>query len=292
MRFIRSVSEMQKISSALRRQGKTIGFVPTMGALHEGHLSLIKQARKDNQITVVSIFVNPIQFGPNEDFKRYPRPIKKDISFCKKEKVDFIFYPQVGKMYPEGFKTMVEVGEMGNVLCGLTRPGHFRGVATVVFKLFNIVQPDIAYFGQKDAQQTVIIKRMVVDLNLGVKIKVMPIMREKSGLALSSRNSYLSAQERSDALVLSGSLDLARNLIRKGQRSCRKIIGQMKSLINANPSVRIDYVDIVDLDTLKPLEKIRGKCLIALAARIGKTRLIDNIIVQRRKVGDSPYFFV
>ncbi len=276
MRIIRSIYEMQKISSALKRQGKTIGFVPTMGALHEGHLSLIKQARKDNGITVVSIFVNPIQFGPNEDFKCYPRPIKKDISFCKKEKVDFIFYPQARKMYPEGFKTTVEVGDLGNVLCGVSRPGHFRGVATVVSKLFNIVQPNIAYFGQKDAQQAVIIQRMAVDLNLALRIKVMPTVREKGGLALSSRNSYLSARDKQDALVLSRSLDLARDLVRKGQRGCRRIISQMKSLINSNPRARIDYLAIVDPDTLKPLDKIRDKCLVALAVRIGKTRLIDN----------------
>ncbi len=277
MRFIRSVNEMQKISSVFRSQSKTIGFVPTMGALHEGHLSLIRQARKDNQITVVSIFVNSLQFGLHEDLKCYPRPIKKDLSFCKKEKVDFVFYPQSEKMYPEGFKTTVDVGEMGNVLCGVSRPGHFRGVATVVSKLFNIVQPDIAYFGQKDTQQAVIIQRMVVDLNLALRIKVMPTVREKGGLALSSRNSYLSAQERSDALVLSRSLYLARDLIRKGQRGCRKIISQMKSLISSNTRARIDYVDIVDLDTLKPLDKIQDKCLIALAVRIGKVRLIDNV---------------
>ncbi len=287
MRIIRSVSEMQKISSVLKRQGKTIGFVPTMGALHQGHFSLIRQARKDNLVVVVSIFVNPIQFGPREDFQRYPRPIKQDILSCKKEKVDFVFSPEPHQMYPAGFKTMVEVSGLGDILCGAIRPGHFLGVTTVVAKLFNIILPDISYFGQKDAQQTVIIQRMVADLNLPLRIKVMPIVRENGGLALSSRNQYLSVREKTEALVLSSSLKLARDLIRKGQYDCQEIIRSMRSLIISQKRARIDYVAIVDLQELKPLDKIRGKGLVVLAVRFGRTRLLDNIIVKQGKKWDG-----
>ena len=283
MRIIQSVAEMQKISSVLKRRGKTIGFVPTMGALHEGHLSLIRQARKENKVVVVSIFVNPIQFGPQEDFKDYPRPFKQDILFCKKEKVDFLFYPQALQMYPQGFKTMVEVNDLGNTLCGAFRPGHFRGVTTVVAKLFNIVGPDIAYFGQKDAQQAVIIQRMASDLNFGLKIKIMPTIREKGGLALSSRNKYLNPREKEGSLVLFRSLKLAGDLISGGERDCRKIILRMKALINSQGNARVDYVDIVDPENLKPLEKIQGKCLVALAVRFGKTRLIDNVVIRKTR---------
>ena len=277
MRIIRSISEMQKISIALKRAGQNIGFVATMGALHEGHLSLIRQSRKDNKISVVSIFVNPIQFAPREDFKRYPRPVNQDISFCKNEKVDFIFMPSDGEMFPAGFRTFVEVAKLSEVLCGACRPGHFRGVATVVSKLFNIVQPDIAYFGQKDFQQVVVIKRLAADLNLAVKIKAMPTVREKDGLALSSRNSYLSPEERSDSLVLYSSLSLARDLIKKGERSSTKIIRKIKKEISSRKNARLEYAAIVDKDDLKPQDRARDNCLVVLAARFGKTRLIDNL---------------
>ncbi len=291
MRIIQSIAQMQKLSVALKRRGKTIGFVPTMGALHEGHLSLIQQARKENKVVVVSIFVNPIQFGPQEDFKNYPRPFKQDVLLCKKEKVDFLFLPQARQMYPQGFKTMVEVADLGNTLCGAFRPGHFRGVTTVVAKLFNITGPDTAYFGQKDAQQAVIIQRMASDLNFALKIKVMPTVREKGGLALSSRNKYLNSREKEGSLILFRSLNLARDLIGRGERECREIIRRMKALINSQGNARIDYVDIVDPENLKPLEKIQKKCLIALAVRFGSTRLIDNIVIsRRRKTGDGSYF--
>ncbi len=280
MRIIRSISEMQKISGALRRQGKTIGFVPTMGALHEGHLSLIRRSRKDNLITMVSIFVNPLQFGPQEDFKSYPRPIKRDIQICQKEKVNFIFYPRAREMYPDGFLTTVEVAQLGNTLCGAFRPGHFRGVTTIVLKLFNIVGPDIVYFGQKDAQQAIIIGRLAKDLNLDLKIKLMATVREKDGLALSSRNIYLSPEQRLDSRVLSQSLGLARDLVKKGERDPRKIISRIKSRIDSRKCARFEYAAIVDIDHLKPVARIRDKCLVALAARFGSTRLIDNVVIN------------
>ena len=280
MKIITNAKETNKACQHVRRKGSSIGFVPTMGALHEGHLSLIRRARAENDFVVVGIFVNPAQFGPKEDLKLYPRPIKNDIALCKKAGVDVIFYPKVSQMYPKGYRTYVEVEELGGLLCGKFRPGHFKGVATVVTKLFNIVQPDMAYFGQKDAQQSVIIKKMALDLNMPIKIRVMPIVREKDGLAMSSRNIYLNAKERKDALVLFNSLKLAKVFIRNGQRNAAKVITRMKELIGKKKSAKIDYVEIVDLKTLKPVGKITGGCLILLAVWIGKTRLIDNIIIR------------
>jgi len=280
MRIVRSPKIMTEVLKKLKLKDRTIGFVPTMGALHEGHLSLIRKARRENDIVVVSIFVNPTQFGPKEDFKRYPRPIRKDIVSCRKEKVDFIFYPKVKDLYAQGFKTFVTVEQFSNILCGKSRAGHFRGVATVVTKLFNIVNPDIAYFGQKDAQQAIIIKRLVCDLNIPVKIKVMPIIREKDGLALSSRNIYLNQQERKDALVLSRSLNLAKDLLKEGERDAARIINSMRKLIKQRKPAKIDYISIVDPKDLKPVKRILNGCLIALAVWMGKTRLIDNIIIK------------
>lgn len=279
MKVIRNIHQMYQFSRKAGLKGKTIGFVPTMGALHKGHLSLIRQAHQENDIVVVSIFVNPAQFGAKEDFKHYPRPIKKDISLCKEEGVDFIFYPTASRMYPDGFRTYVNVEELSDCLCGESRPGHFKGVATVVTKLFNIVLPDVAYFGQKDAQQAVIIKKMLYDLNMPVKIKVLPTVREKDGLALSSRNVYLNERERKDAVVLFNSLNLARDLINRGVRDTAKIIGLMKQLIYKKKSAKIDYISIVDTDNLKPLKKISAKALVALAVWIGKMRLIDNMVI-------------
>jgi len=280
MKIIRSVSLMTKCSLAQKAAGKSVGFVPTMGALHEGHLSLVRKARRDNDIVVVSIFVNPAQFGPKEDLKRYPRPIKKDISLCRKSGVDFLFYPQPGAMYPEGFRTYVTVGGLSNLLCGRTRPGHFRGVATVVLKFFNIVQPDIAYFGQKDIQQAVIINRMVSDLDIPVKIKVMPIIREKSGLALSSRNIYLNKEEKKAALALSRALNLANTLVKGGLKESKRLISRIKMVIEKEKMASIDYVVVVKEENLAPVKKISGKCVIALAVWLGKTRLIDNMVVK------------
>jgi pantoate--beta-alanine ligase len=250
-----------------------------MGALHEGHLSLIRQGRKENDSVVVSIFVNPIQFGPHEDYRRYPRNLSKDMYLCRKEGVDVIYYPRPKDMYAGDFKTYVEVKDLSQVLCGKSRPGHFRGVATVVTKLFNIVEPDVAYFGQKDMQQAVIIKKMVSDLNMPIKVKVMPIVREEDGLAMSSRNAYLNPQERKEASILYQALIRAEGLIKKGKRDSQYIIKKMKGLINSKRSTQIDYIEIVDLDNLKPLKTVKGKVLIALAVWVGRTRLIDNIIV-------------
>jgi pantoate--beta-alanine ligase len=280
MEIIRNIRKMFQVSKGLRCKGETVGFVPTMGALHQGHLSLIRKARKVNDIVVVSIFVNPLQFGPREDLKTYPRNLKRDALLCKKEGADVIFYPDKEELYPPDYKTYVIVQDLSGRLCGKSRPGHFKGVTTVVAKLFNIVNPDIAYFGQKDAQQAIIIKRMAEDLNMPTRIKVMPTVREVDGLALSSRNAYLNKEEKTDALVLPQSLDLAKYLIKSGIRDTDKIIRAISGFIGRKKTAKVDYVSIVDLNNLEPIKKINKKCLIALAVRIGKTRLIDNIIVK------------
>lgn len=282
MRVIKSIAQMQRSALSLKRSGKTIGLVPTMGALHEGHLSLIRKARAENKIVIVSIFVNPIQFCPNEDLQRYPRPFKQDRSLCEQENVDYIFFPSPRQMYPYGFKSYVEVRELGDGLCGASRPGHFRGVTTVVSKLFNITQPDRAYFGQKDAQQAAIIERMAKDLDFPCAVRILPVVRESDGLAMSSRNRYLSASERGQAAVLSAALRQARRLVSRGVRRPEAITSGIASAIKSARAARIEYIKIVDAGTLKPVERIRGKALIALAVRFGKTRLIDNIIVQGR----------
>ncbi|MBU4251542.1 MAG: pantoate--beta-alanine ligase [Candidatus Omnitrophica bacterium] len=279
MKIIRDPGRLNRLLKALSRSGKSIGFVPTMGALHPGHLSLIKQARRDNDTVVVSIFINPAQFGPKEDLNKYPRPLKNDLALCRKARVDLVFLPDSEIMYPEGFCTFVHVEKLANILCGATRPGHFRGVATVVAKLLNIVVPSVLYLGQKDAQQAVIIRRMVSDLNFPVKVKVMPTVREKSGLAMSSRNAYLSEQERGNALVLFRALNLAKVLIRGGAKDTVRIISRVKQLINKHKNVKIDYIAVMDSMNLKPLKRVTGNCLVALAVYIGKTRLIDNILI-------------
>jgi len=283
VRIIRNIRQMSFLARKLRLQGKTIGLVPTMGALHRGHLSLIRKARKENDIVVASIFVNPAQFGPKDDFKKYPRHFSQDVRLCKASGVDIIFYPQAIRMYPGNYKTYVDVGELGGLLCGRFRPGHFRGVATVVTKLFNIIVPHIAYFGQKDAQQAVIIEKIVDDLNIPVRIKIMPTVREEDGLAMSSRNAYLNQRERSDAVVLSRALNLAKNLIAQGNRNPTSIIRKMRQLIHKNKTARVQYISIVNLRDLKPLDRISGKALIALAVLIGKVRLIDNMIIDPNK---------
>ncbi|MGA2775444.1 MAG: pantoate--beta-alanine ligase [Candidatus Omnitrophota bacterium] len=280
MKIIRSLNLMTKSAFIQKRGNKSVGFVPTMGALHEGHLSLIRQARRDNDIVVVSVFVNPSQFGPKEDFKIYPRPIKKDITLCRKEGVDFLFYPQERLMYPAGFRTYVTVEGLSSVLCGKSRPLHFRGVATVVLKLFNIIRPDIAYFGKKDFQQVTVIKRMVSDLNIPVKIKLMPIIREKSGLALSSRNNYLNKEEKKTALVLTRALHLADILIRGGLRDSKRLISRMKMLIEKEKRAKLDYAVIVNKANLEPVKKISANSIIALAVWVNKTRLIDNMEIR------------
>jgi pantoate--beta-alanine ligase len=251
-----------------------------MGALHKGHLSLIRQARKENDAVIISIFVNPAQFGPKDDFKKYPRSLKQDVVLCKKEGADIVFLPGVNSMYPENYKTYICVEDLSDYLCGKFRPGHFKGVATVVTKLFNIVNPDTAYFGQKDAQQSIIINKMVQDLNMPVKIKVMPTIREADGLAMSSRNVYLSQNERKDAAVLYQALIAARKLIRQGKLDSSKIIHKLRQLINTKKSAKIQYIAVVDPSTLRALSRIKGKTLVALAVWIGKARLIDNVIVS------------
>ena len=276
---------MSELSLRIRTKGKSTGFVPTMGALHQGHLRLIRQARKENKVVVVSVFVNPTQFGRGEDFKKYPRDLKRDARLCIKEGVDMIFYPSAKEMYPNNYRTYITVEELSDVLCGKFRPGHFKGVATVVAKLFNIVQPDIAYFGQKDAQQAIIIKKMVEDLNMPVRIKVMPTLRENNGLALSSRNAYLNKEERKQAHTLYQALNLARHLIRQGNINSSDIARKMRQLIAKKKSARIQYVSIVNLKNLKPTDKIKDRVLIALAVFIGKTRMIDNIIVNPKLYG-------
>jgi pantoate--beta-alanine ligase len=284
MRIVTQPRVLTTLLQENKMKGKSIGFIPTMGALHEGHASLIRVAHKAHDIVVVSIFVNPAQFGPSEDFRKYPRRKALDVALCEKLGVDYIFYPSTHGMYPRGFSTYVTVEGMDSVLCGASRPGHFKGMATVVAKLFYIVMPDTAYFGQKDAQQAAIIRKMVEDLNMPVEISILPTVRDGDGLALSSRNAYLSAAERSDALVLSQSLREARLLIQRGQRSVSRITAAMRKMITARKRVRIDYVSIVDAGSLRSLALLKGRCLIALAAWVGKTRLIDNIEV---KVGEK-----
>ena len=249
-----------------------------MGALHEGHCSLIRLSRRENDITIVSVFVNPKQFGPHEDFDAYPRPEKSDILLAKKEMVDIIFYPSEKEMYPTGFLTSVQVDRISHILCGKSRPGHFRGVTTVVSKLLNIITPDILYLGQKDAQQAIIIKRMVTDLNIPVTIRTCPIIREKDGLALSSRNSYLSPCQRLEAPILYRALRNAKQKAVKGEHSSLHLGRFIRSVITRESSGKVDYIACVDADTLAPLRRLRGKVMIALAVKFGKTRLIDNIV--------------
>ncbi len=271
---------MQSLVESLSREGKRIGFVPTMGFLHEGHKSLMRAARKENDAVVVSIFVNPTQFGPNEDLDRYPRDAKGDEKKCEQEGVDIIFMPSASEMYPEKPSVFVTVEGASEVLEGVIRPGHFRGVATVVAKLFHIVKPHTAYFGQKDFQQCIVIKRMVTGLNLDVGVKVLATVRESDGLAMSSRNSYLSPEERRASAVLHKALVAGRDLFEAGAREIEKLKNKIRAVIATEPAVSIDYVEIVDKDTLMPLSEPKEGMAILLAARIGHTRLIDNIIIE------------
>lgn len=280
MEIASTVNELREKILAWKKQGRKVGFVPTMGYLHEGHLSLVRESKRRSDVTVVSIFVNPKQFGPAEDYKVYPRDLERDRALLERDGVDLVFYPPVEVMYPEGYKTYVEVEDLQDKLCGKSRPGHFRGVCTVVLKLFNLVQPDEAYFGWKDAQQVIILQKMVEDLNVPVKIVPLPLVRDHDGLALSSRNTYLSPEERRAALVLKKSLDLAEQLILGGEKDAGKIKEKMIELITAEPRARVDYVEIVKLSNLEPLDRIEGEALIALAVFIGRTRLIDNLRIM------------
>ena len=280
MRVIRSIKSVQQLIKKAKSGGKTVGFVPTMGALHDGHRSLLRRCRLENDLVVLSVFVNPKQFVPWEDFAKYPRREQTDKKLAKKEKVDIMFVPSAKEMYPEGYLTYVEVEKMTHVLCGKSRPGHFRGVATVVGKFLNIIMPDVLYLGQKDAQQATVLTWMVRDLNFSVLVKICPTVRESDGLAMSSRNQYLSASQRKEAAVLYRSLKEVRQNVAVGSQSAATITGKIRSRITRESTGRIDYVQCVAADTLMPLKKIQGKVIIALAVWFGKTRLIDNIIVQ------------
>ncbi len=276
MEVIKEIEKMQRKSKELKSQGKKIGFVPTMGYLHAGHLSLVNLAKRHSDVVVVSIFVNPLQFGPREDYVVYPRDLERDLKLLEKEAIDIVFVPSKEEMYPSDFQTYVEVTELTKGLCGVCRPGHFKGVTTVVLKLFNIVKPDIAIFGEKDYQQLKVVQKMVKDLNLDIEIISHPTVREEDGLAMSSRNTYLSEEERRSALALYQSLKLAERLIIGGEREPERIKGLVKEYIEKFPYNKVQYVEIVDSENLKPVERIEGEVLIALAVFVGTTRLIDN----------------
>lgn len=275
IKTIKSISGMKKYRNTLKG---AVGFIPTMGYLHAGHLSLVKQAKKENDHVIVSIFVNPKQFGPKEDFQSYPRNTKRDIKLLKSVGTDILFLPEAAEIYPNGYMTYVNVLDITTRLEGKVRPGHFEGVATVLTKLFNIIHPTKAYFGQKDAQQVAVVRKLIVDLNIPVKVIVSQTVREPDGLAMSSRNVFLTPSERKEARVLSQSLFLARDLYKKGERKAKKINSEMEKLIKKT-SGKIDYISIADKETLKELEKIENGALVSLAVRFGKTRLIDNIVL-------------
>ena len=285
MEIIRTTAWMKQIARDARVKERILGLVPTMGALHEGHLSLVREAQKQCSPVVVSIFVNPAQFGPNEDFKKYPRTFDADIAALEDLRVDYVFGPPPEEIYPPGFRTAVAVEGLGDVLEGRVRPGHFRGVTTVVLKLFEIAQPRLAFFGRKDAQQARIIRQMAVDLNLDAEIVVCPIVREADGLALSSRNAYLKGAERQAATALYRSLDAARDEIAKGERDAAHLIATMRGVLDAEPGVALDYAEIVDGDTFEPVVSLRKTCYALVAARVGATRLIDNALIEQQ--GDS-----
>ena len=282
MEIIESCEIMQKTSEGFRRSGKTIGLVPTMGFFHDGHLELMKTGKKLSDQLVVSIFVNPTQFGPSEDYESYPRDVEGDLAKARETGVDIAFCPSNEEMYPNGFQTSIVVREVTKHLCGLSRPSHFEGVTTVVAKLFNITMPHLAVFGQKDYQQLTVISRMVKDLNMPVKIVGAPIVRESDGLAMSSRNTYLSPEERESALCLKKSLDLADSLFNRGERDPDRIIGDVKQLIEDHPFTEIDYIKICHPASLEDVETVKERDLLALAVKVGKTRLIDNCLLGRK----------
>jgi len=281
MEIIRTISWMSQVARESRVKERVVGLVPTMGALHEGHFSLIRAAKSECAPVVVSIFVNPKQFGPSEDFQKYPRAFDADRAALENLGVDYLFAPTPEEMYPHGFRTTVSVEGLGEKLEGRSRPGHFQGVTTVVMKLLEIVQPNRAYFGRKDAQQARIIRQMALDLNLGTQIVVRPILREPDGLALSSRNVYLNADERRAATALYRSLEATRREITAGERNPAHLLTALRRVIDAEPAVVLDYAEIVDAETLEPVLSLRGECLILLAAKVSKTRLIDNALIEQ-----------
>jgi pantoate--beta-alanine ligase len=280
MLIFQSIQETQSACAQLRGEGRVLGFVPTMGALHEGHLSLVRAARAECDVVAVSIFVNPTQFGPNEDYAKYPRTLEQDCGLLEREGVHLVFAPTADEMYPEGASTFVLVEGVSERLDGASRPGHFRGVATVVSKLFHIVCPHKAYFGQKDAAQVAVLRKMVRDLNFPVQLVVCPTVREADGLAMSSRNRYLSPEERRQALVLSRSLKRVEEMVEQGERAAHRLIAAAREVFAEEPSVRVDYISVVDPDTLKEVSEVSTGTLVALAAFVGGTRLIDNTILR------------
>ena len=283
MEVAKKIEKVRSLVKIVRSEGRKIGLVPTMGALHIGHISLIEAAVKDCDFVVVSIFVNPTQFEPGEDFEKYPRPLEADLEICKKAGVDVVFAPSPQQIYPAENVTWVNVEKLTEPLCGRSRPGHFRGVTTVCAKLFNIVAPDAAYFGRKDAQQGIVIRRMVADLNMPLEIVIYPTVREPNGLAVSSRNQYLTVQQKKDAANIYKSLQTCRRMIDAGTIETNQIIAEMQKILQQVPSIEIEYVSIVDAETLESIEKIAGKVLIAVAVKIGPARLIDNILVDAGK---------
>jgi pantoate--beta-alanine ligase len=286
MKVTRTIPETRAAVAEARSAGRRIGFVPTMGALHRGHLSLIEAARRDGTYTVVSIFVNPTQFGPSEDYHKYPRDEEGDLRICEQAGVDLVFIPTVEEMYRPDAVTKVHVAKLTDTLCGVSRPGHFDGVATICCKLFNIVQPDVAYFGRKDAQQLAVVRRMVRDLDIPVEIVGCPTVREESGLAVSTRNLYLTEAERRQAACLYRALCHARDRIQSGERTASKIVDSMRRIIEEAGPARIDYIRMVDPETMQPVERISGPVLVALAVHIGQARLIDNITVDPTSRGN------
>lgn len=281
MKVLSTINEMRAASRATRLADKRLGFIPTMGALHEGHLSLVRAARAAADVVAASIFVNPTQFGPNEDLAKYPRSFERDCHLLEREGVSFLFAPPVEEMYPAGAVTWVTVDELSGKLDGKSRPGHFRGVTTVVAKLFHIVEPDAAFFGQKDAAQVAIVRRMVLDLNLPVEIVTCPIVREADGLAMSSRNAYLDPQQRTQALVLHRSLMRVQELAEAGEQDAVRLAAAGRDIFSREAAVRLDYFEIVDPETLNPVANISNGALVAVAAYVGSTRLIDNILLQK-----------
>jgi len=279
LRIVEAIADMKSACRSVVRKGKTLGFVPTMGALHEGHMSLVRASKTGCDVTAVSIFVNPLQFGPSEDFEKYPRTLEPDSAMLKEAAVDLLFLPSVAEMYPKGAKTFVEVEDLSSKLDGGSRPGHFRGVATVVNKLFEIVRPDRAYFGQKDAAQVALLRKMVRDLNMDVEMIVCPIVREADGLAMSSRNAYLSPEQRSQALVLSQSLQRVKRAFEAGERDAQKLGNIGRETIASGPAAKLDYYAVVDPDTLDPVVQAGTGTLVAVAAWVGATRLIDNVVL-------------
>jgi len=280
MKIAATIAQIRECVASARAAGKTVGFVPTMGALHVGHASLIGAAAHRCGYVVVSIFVNPTQFGPGDDFERYPRPFEKDVQLCEKHGAHAIFAPSAAEMYPRENLTWITVDKLTEPLCGRSRPGHFRGVTTVCTKLFNIIGADVAFFGQKDAQQATVIRRMVADLNMPLEIVVCPTVREPDGLAVSSRNQYLSPQERTDAAVIFRALSRCADRIGAGERDVAPVVEEMHEVLRQAPVLRVEYVSIMDAESLRELDRVQGKVLVAIAGRVGSTRLIDNIMVD------------